>query len=288
MVKKWIEYIATIVGIIGGIWGIYTYLESVKEPQPTFIVDNNPRKILSQDLIGIAPLTITKANGTKVTKDVYAQTFHFFNQGKAAIKKEHILSQLYITFPGDSSVDILDFSISKKSREVTEVTLQRNSRYSQSLNISFSILEQDDGFTGQIIYSTAEDTPLVPRLFGDIEGAPKGFLAHYTPMQYISTLIPILFLIILLICFITLVFSFLGQRSGTPASKFFTQRFTLQVSSEVEGERTTFYVTYGKLILWSLLFMVSLLIISIVTTSIIRPLVDPNYKAKIELPETLL
>ncbi len=110
-----------------------------------------------------------KENDIPVQGDIISIRFYFWNNGKQPIRKEHILTPLIMSLSGKGG-EILDYKLLSLSRkEVINATIERNELEPKtSLNISFRILEMNDGFTGQIIYSGDPNAELIMK--GVIEG----------------------------------------------------------------------------------------------------------------------
>ena len=118
-----------------------------------------------------APIKVFRNDGKEITSNLVSIRFYLWNAGNAAIHRDDVLRNLTITLDDEDS-EILDFLFLKISRDVTDLKLQRNPADSlHSLLLSFSILEQNDGATGQIIYEGPLNSKL--RIKGVIEGVKE-------------------------------------------------------------------------------------------------------------------
>lgn len=147
------------------------YLKSDRQREPIFIVDPVRTEIPSSDRISEVPIKITRHDGTEIKSDLNSLQFYFWNAGKEPIKKNNVLEKLRFQFE-DTSIQIVDFRISKTSRSICEFQLVSSPTLpSSSLLLDFFIIEEMDGFTGQIIYEGDPRAQLT--LMGIIEGVPQ-------------------------------------------------------------------------------------------------------------------
>ncbi len=169
-----------LIGVISFGFAVYTYLDSIKKREPQFSLSEKGISLTDTFKGTDTPSKKTsrlsvfwqETNQTRkeVTGNVYLTRFYFWNDGKEAIKSENILSDLEIT-TSNPKVQILEANIIKTSRpEINRVTASFDNKRN-SLKINFRILEQGDGFSGQIIYSGGEIHGLTFK--GHIEGVPR-------------------------------------------------------------------------------------------------------------------
>lgn len=150
--KNWLNILSGLIGIAGFVFGIYAYMQSIKEREPIFIVDKNRTEILNKNNISKVPIKVIKKNGEEIKSSLTSVKIYFWNDGKEPIKRDNILRDIKITIE-DTSAEIIDYKILKVSREITEIRLLPDSvKPKTTLNINFKILEQSDGFTAQILY----------------------------------------------------------------------------------------------------------------------------------------
>ena len=157
-----------LIGFIGLLWGVYSHVASRSYREPVFLEDSTRMRILDRERVDEAPIQVFDNEGEEITTDLTAVRFYFWNDGKRPIHREDVLKPIRINLLQENT-DILDFHFLKTSRDVTELSLERApSSPAHGLNVSFSILEQNDGGVGQIIYAGPPDTNL--ELSGVIEG----------------------------------------------------------------------------------------------------------------------
>lgn len=172
--------------IIGILISVATYLLTREKVEPIFVVDSVRSELISKENIIGQPIRILKMDGEEVTKDLVSVTFYLFNRGsKALLWKEHVQNPLRIQLT-DSTAEIVSYRILKSSRPDinASLTLDTTSAF-PALNISFTFLEQDDGFTGQITYLGDPSTDLV--LHGTVIGAKD--LNGYRPTLWENALL---------------------------------------------------------------------------------------------------
>ena len=147
------------------------YKKSIAKPEPVFLIDPVRTKIIESKHILETPLRVVRPNGDEIKGNVTSVRFYFWNNGRKSIKKSNILEPLVITLD-DPNGEILDYKILKCSRKVVKPVVGLNSvDPSKSLSLSFAILEQEDGLTGQVIYRGEPEAKLV--IYGTIEGVWK-------------------------------------------------------------------------------------------------------------------
>lgn len=298
----WFNLISLFITIFAVAFGIYQYYDSKEEVEPTFIMESNRQQILSRRLIENAPLKLSKSTGEEIKGNVFAQSFYFFNQGKKPIKKQHIIDPLRLTF-GDTSTQLLDAKIIKVSRKVAAPALTIDS-LQRNLHINFAILEKDDGFIAQIIY-TSQSEPQ-PILLGAIEGAPKGFsnvyLGRYGTFSVVMRWIASFSVLAPL--FVVIIFMFYISRTKRPkpsnykmlqqetlADWLHTSYQLIIRNKEDHYESTTVTFSYAKLIRFSIIIFLGFLLVSLfLIETVLEKWFDPKYHPQIEIqvPDTLL
>lgn len=161
-----------IVGLIIGLLGIglsyYFYDISKIEREPVFIVDPLRTQIIDSKLIKSTPITVLTPNGRKISADLNTIRFYFWNNGRQSIKRDNILKKIRIQI-ADSSAEILDYRVLSVSRDICQLTVIEDSlNINNSLLLDFFILEQNDGFTCQVIYEGSPNAEI--KISGLIEG----------------------------------------------------------------------------------------------------------------------
>ena len=95
--------------VVGVAVSFYFYFESIKEREPTFIIDPLRPVLIDKDLLANKPLNIFDTSGQAINDNVSVITFYFFNQGRESIKRENILEPIRIDLPDKGR--ILDYKI---------------------------------------------------------------------------------------------------------------------------------------------------------------------------------
>jgi len=162
--KKFIEYSGYVVGLIGLILSIYFYEVSKKEKEPTFVLEPVRTEIINSEKLKNSPIRITKSDSQEIKNNLTSIRFYFWNKGKEAIKDKDILSDILISV--DSGSKIIFSRILKQAREINHITLDQID--SNTLRLTFKILEIDDGFTGEFLVEGNGHSELT--IQGAIEG----------------------------------------------------------------------------------------------------------------------
>lgn len=129
--------------------------------------------------------------GTPIDTDVTIVQVAVWNHGRKSIRQENILKPVILyTSPGCS---ILDASIRKASRDVSDIRLDKSSLKEGTLPISWKILEKNDGAAIQLIVAGKPATAI--RCKGTIEGqkniaicdknSDSGFLLLFNGMLFL-------------------------------------------------------------------------------------------------------
>ncbi len=161
-----------LIGVIGLIFGVYSYMASVSEREPIFNVPSIRTLIANPSQVGSSQIKVTRADGSKIDGPVWVARFYFWNDGKKPIKHEEILTPIFIKF-GSQDVEILDHSIIQSSRKkVIQPSLTKVRELEKgSLLLDFRILESGDYVIGQIVYAGDEKEKII--IDGNIEGVLK-------------------------------------------------------------------------------------------------------------------
>ncbi|MEW6601416.1 MAG: hypothetical protein AB1499_10645 [Nitrospirota bacterium] len=198
--QNWLTIAVTLIGITSS---FYFYRLSIASREPVFIADPVRARIIDSTQTAKANLSVISLSGELVKGDVSSIQFYFWNKGKASIKKTDILRPLKI-YLSDTEGEILDVKILKSSRDVINVNFDHPAK-SKHINLTFDILEYNDGLTAQVIYSGDKDAKLLVN--GVIEG-----VRSFDPPRFILNS-KLIILIILILFFIVL--------WGVPAAVYF-------------------------------------------------------------------
>jgi hypothetical protein len=156
MKKDSLGLIGLAIGLFGIVLSFYFYEKSKKEREPTFIVDPIKTEILNASSTKHAPIKIFTLDGEEINRDLTSVTFYFWNKGKEPIRKADLLKKVKLKLEDKSR--IIDYKIIKESRDVSNISL--NQVDDRNIEIDFDILEENDGFTGQIIYEGKKGSKL--------------------------------------------------------------------------------------------------------------------------------
>jgi hypothetical protein len=150
------------------VFAYYVHAVSQERRVPVFAIDPQRVELFTAESASRAPIRVFTADGQPVTKDLTAVHWYFWNAGRKPIKGADVLEPLRIRL-GDPSGRILDFKVTRTSRPVARVHLDRDpGDPARALLLSFAILEMDDGAAGQLIYVGGRAAPVT--ISGTIEG----------------------------------------------------------------------------------------------------------------------
>lgn len=248
-IKDIFKWIILNIGV-GLLTGYYFYFISIKEADPTFIVDPIKTTLVDKKILG-RPINIVDSEGKEILDDVNSITFYFFNQGGAPLKRENILSPIRLSLSNNSK--IIDFRILHKSREVSHLSLNTTGTTNSSIDIDFKILEHNDGFTGQIIYIGDRNSQLL--IEGEIEGVKGISLTNKVAYKEFKLIVIIVSLIFLMITFGYLMEWTLNQSEpeNKPLRVRLLQKYQLLIRRPDNlAETSTITFTYGKILLISM------------------------------------
>lgn len=168
--KNWLGLFGLLIGLIGIVLSFIFYTGTLADREPVFVVDPNRTEIISADRVSEAPLKVVRTEGGEISGNISSVRVYLWNRGKISIKPENILQPLRLTL-GEPKGEILDFKILKISREVVTPEITRYPEDPKRvLSVNFKILEQDDGFSLQIIYIGSPSTDFT--IDGQVEGVP--------------------------------------------------------------------------------------------------------------------
>jgi len=165
------NWLAIALALAGVASSYYFYLRGQEVRQPVFVVDPVRAYIFdseaaSDGLRVIAPQSDDLKDTAVIEGDVTALRFYFWNAGNRPIRKEDILRRLRLSL-GDDQAQVLSVRLLKVSRaDIVDARLF--SEEDRSVAVDFRILEQGDGFSGQIIF--AGDPAAQLSVDGVIEG----------------------------------------------------------------------------------------------------------------------
>lgn len=187
--NPWFGIAGTIASIAGFLVGFYFYYASRERPDLIYMV--HP---IRTTLVKGAQTSRIRAtfDGFVMNEEVSAAQIVIWNRGNRSIRKENILRPVTINIDDGR---ILEATVLRVSRDVTGVNLSQNE--DTALQIVWNILEQNDGFIVQIIYTGKLAQPI--RTTATIEGQQyiselrqEIVLPNYAAMKTNRKLLPIL------------------------------------------------------------------------------------------------
>jgi len=164
----WLAFFGLTVGIAGLISSYFFYSQSIRVREPHFLVDSERVTILSADRVAAAPITVVADDGRQIISDLHLVRFFFWNEGREAIRRAHVLDPVRVTLT-DSASTIVDLQLLHRSRDITGFGVEMDSSPPfRSVRLDFEILDYLDGATVQLIYQGAVATDI--SISGAIEG----------------------------------------------------------------------------------------------------------------------
>ncbi|MBI1767423.1 MAG: hypothetical protein HYR67_03500 [Bacteroidetes bacterium] len=277
--KRFSGIVSWTITIVSCVSGFYFFYESKKDREPTFVVDPIRPTLVDKELFKNKPLRIVDSTGNEVRENVCVITFYFFNQGNESIKKENILQPLKLRLP--KGCKMLDYKLLKVSRSVTQITLGNYNPADESISFDFKILEHEDGFTGQIIYSGDVNANL--NIDGVIEGV-KIIKDRYSLLNPRTILFFALFVSPFVMILIFLLRSMFGIRSrseGSPRKKSLYKRLVTRyrmtvVDSTNNSQRSSMTFSYLRLLIVLTAIFVLIFVSATLLTDRLRPMIKEN------------
>lgn len=148
----------------------YWQEQSQREREPMFAVEPVRALIYSPGRLGENPsIRVLRSDGSQVTADVVSVRFYFWNNGKEAIRSDHVIQPLVVRID-DVNARILDYRVVKTSRSFVDFRMQPVDSLHNAVGLEFDILDHDDGATGEILYEGNPSADV--ELIGAVEGAP--------------------------------------------------------------------------------------------------------------------
>jgi hypothetical protein len=159
-----------ILGLLGIASGYYFYVASLQERIPTALVDPTRTVIVDSSAPGSSEVSILYKGKPVGPKNVTAARIYFWNAGKLSIRPQDIYQGVRFSFP--TGIDILDANVLKASREIVKPKVQVDRDTPSAVELTFNVLEQNDGIAVQIIYTGPRDAFITPE--GLIADVPRG------------------------------------------------------------------------------------------------------------------
>ncbi|MCW7479384.1 hypothetical protein ND856_18940 [Leptospira bandrabouensis] len=161
--------------IISFILAIFFYLESKKERDPFFVLNNYNEPIVkllnseSENDLDFSIYIKSKKGNFPINGEIYSTRIYFWNNGKESIKRENILQKLKI-YP-DLKSKIVGVRILRNTRpEISNFKAILNKELNE-ITLDFDIIEENDGVTLQILFNGSQNE--IFKIKGIIEGVKK-------------------------------------------------------------------------------------------------------------------
>lgn len=166
--SDWLGILGVILGVIGLGSSYYFYKLSVKERMPILLEETFRPLLVGADSIKNSPIRVVNKEGDLISKDLSSLRFYFFNDGEESIKHSNIMKAIQLELASDD-VQIIDAKLLVSSRpEIVKPKIAVSQLSPRNVDIDFDILEKDDGFAVEVLFSGSNKTPLI--VHGTIEG----------------------------------------------------------------------------------------------------------------------
>lgn len=143
-----------IIGTLLGLFGVYAYYSSIKEPELTCYVSSTRSPIVKSGIFrGGFKVTY---HGQEVTTDLSTATIQIWNAGKQPIRKEDILKPIRVRLADGESIYQTEIT---QTRDVIGVA-KFESPNALTNSFSWSILEKGDAIKLQIIHEGSVNVPI--------------------------------------------------------------------------------------------------------------------------------
>jgi hypothetical protein len=164
-------------GIVAGLLGSFATMAlgiwlTMERREPVFATEPRRALIVNAKYMTDAAINVTHSDGTPVRSDITGVTFYFWNQGNKPIRHSEVYTAIRVG-TDDPSVNILELKVVGESRKgvtrfVTSPDEKNQNGQVKSHTVTFNVLEQGDGMTGQIIF---EGNPYAQfGIIGSVEG----------------------------------------------------------------------------------------------------------------------
>ncbi|MAY15631.1 hypothetical protein [Thalassolituus sp. UBA2009] len=167
---SWWNVISTTLAVLGIALAIFFHLANQKEREPAFLSTKGLLIYASHSDLKSSNYKmsqITEDGEKPLVGNVYVQELAFWNKGRLAIESEDVLEPLMFQFP--EGYEVIDAFVSESTRE--KIVNPAVNFDGTKVGFSFDILERDEGFKIQVVFSGEEYKK--PSISGDIKGVDK-------------------------------------------------------------------------------------------------------------------
>ncbi len=145
----------TLASVLGLILAVYFFLAAREVPQLIYFVHPVVSTIAAAGQSSRLSVTF---DGKPISTDVTAAQVAFWNNGDRSIRRENILRPFVISV--GARVPILEARLVKKSRDVVSVGIDTTRSHDGEIQVTWNILEHNDGGVIQLIFSGSASTPI--------------------------------------------------------------------------------------------------------------------------------
>jgi len=148
--NKVLNIFGFIIGLIGLVIGIMSYIDTIKSKELCFNVYSPSYKIFDNEAIKVASsLNIFTSDTIKIDQNIYLTTFSIWNSGDLPIKKEDIRKSLSVHFTGIHK--IISYKIIKEVEEGSS-EIKFISKNDSIFDLDWKYFDPKNGIKVQILY----------------------------------------------------------------------------------------------------------------------------------------
>jgi hypothetical protein len=178
---RWIAVIGLAFGLVSIGLAVYFYRRTVKMRTPTFVVNPSRSTLVAPDIENFGKFSAFHDGHPLSFNGVTLLQVYFWNSGSLEIMSSEVLKPYSISISDGS---ILSWSVIKTNRDVIHAQLIRPNEASNSLELSFAVLEPNDGAVFQIAYDGPRNARV--EFDGTCVGSPRPTVLPSAPL-YFST-----------------------------------------------------------------------------------------------------
>lgn len=157
------------IAFLTGIFGVYAYYASIKEPDLTYFVSQTRTAIFQKgNLNGLS----VNFQGAQITNDLSSAEIQIWNAGKEAILHDDILKPIKLEASNHELIYSAGVTMTRNEIEPKCDTMQNSGKPTEGLILDWRILEHNDCIKIQIIYGGSVNSKII--LEGITKGQPQG------------------------------------------------------------------------------------------------------------------
>jgi hypothetical protein len=170
---SYVTLVGTIASVVAIPLAIYFFVKSKETPELAYYIYPVKGAVVQT---GQASRLVASFDGQPIQSDISVAQVAIWNQGNRPLKSNDVLRPIVISTEGNAP--ILEATIRKNSREVTQLSLNTDEIQKGRLRLNWAILEQSDGGIIQLIYVGGPKIPI--NVDGIIEGQPQLTRVQFT------------------------------------------------------------------------------------------------------------